>query len=520
MILNSKIIISKGIKLDRNYDNVLSYNPNEMLELMMSDKHMVASANDYSFIRKTGRISTGFSYSQCLRSNYIAFQNIDYSNKWFFAWIDTIEYKSEKCTEIAYTIDVWSTFFTDITLTSTMVLREHTLDDSIGSNIMPENVNIGAYKTIATYNAGVSSGRYGIGFLVSDYPTGDAPLDYIANMQGGVFNGMSGGFYRGENDDATLDLAVDLINTYNSNSRENAIQAIYAVPSIFFETSQEMINNGIYTRDYSFNLPVDNPIFNTIKNKKLLTYPYTMLEVSDNNGNTLQFAFEYFENNIATFTLKGRRSPLVELCLYPDSYKGDNKSYDNQMFMSAFPTCAYATDYFKSWYNNNYQQIENGLITSTMSATVGAVTSIASGNIAGVATSAISLIGKVMDAGTAINKATIQPNQIKGAYSSGNINLCEANKKDFTFRIKTLMQADLVRIDNYFTMFGYAVNKLKLPNLSGRKNYNYIQIAGNIGYGDVPSYYMETINNACNKGVTIWHNHEYLGEYAIDNSIN
>ena len=39
-----------------------------------------------------------------------------------------------------------------------------------------------------------------------------------------------------------------------------------------------------------------------------------------------------------------------------------------------------------------------------------------------------------------------------------------------------------------------------------------------IGYGDVPSQYMEIINQACRKGVTIWHNHANVGNFSLNTS--
>lgn len=519
-ILNSKIILAKGIKMDKAYNNVLDYDTSKMLELIRSATHYVASDDTYSFIRKNGRLSTGFSYSQCLKSNYIAFQNTDYDNKWFFAWIDTVEYKGEKCTEIEYTIDVWTTWYDNWTPTATMVLREHVSDDTIGANIQSENIPIGAYQTIQTSNAHISDSRYGIGFLVSDYPTGDAPLDFIANMQGGVFNGMSGGFYKGESDEETLDSAVSLINLYDDNNRKDAIQAIYAVPSIFFDTNDEMIENGIYTKYYSINRPTNNAVYKNIKNNKIFTYPYTKLVVSDNNGNNTELAFEYFEGDNATFTLKGRRNPIVELMLYPTGYKGDSKNYENQMYMSGFPTCAWATDYFKSWYHNNYQSLQNNLVANAVGNTLGAVGNIASGNVLGVAGNVTSMLNTVMQSANTINVAKMQPNIAKGSNSAGNINLCENNKKDFKFIVETLMNSELKRVDDYFTMFGYAINQIKVPAFNSRTNFNYIQIVGNIGYGVVPSAYMEIINKACNKGITIWHNHATFGDYSVTNSIN
>lgn len=76
-------------------------------------------------------------------------------------------------------------------------------------------------------------------------------------------------------------------------------------------------------------------------------------------------------------------------------------------------------------------------------------------------------------------------------------------------------------IDDYFTRFGYAIKSFEMPNITGRKYWNYVEIGANeeIGYGEVPSKFMETINNSCRRGVTIWHNHANIGNYALNNTI-
>lgn len=68
---------------------------------------------------------------------------------------------------------------------------------------------------------------------------------------------------------------------------------------------------------------------------------------------------------------------------------------------------------------------------------------------------------------------------------------------------------------------GYAIKCLELPNIVGRQYWNYIQIGNSeeIGYGDTPTNFMETINNACRRGITIWHNHSNVGNYNLNNSI-
>ena len=140
--LNSKIILVNGINIDRNYVNVLSYSENQMVSLC--EANAIATANDYSFIRKReNSVQTSFSYNQCLQANYIAFQNKDYSNKWFFAFIDDIIYNGENNTEIKFTIDSWSTWFSYWTKKPCYVIREHVNDDTIGLHTVLENIEIG-----------------------------------------------------------------------------------------------------------------------------------------------------------------------------------------------------------------------------------------------------------------------------------------------------------------------------------------------------------------------------------------
>lgn len=76
-------------------------------------------------------------------------------------------------------------------------------------------------------------------------------------------------------------------------------------------------------------------------------------------------------------------------------------------------------------------------------------------------------------------------------------------------------------INDYFSRFGYKINRVLEPNIIGRTNWNYLEIGTTecIGYGDTPTNFIETINNACRRGATIWHNHNNIGKYNLSNSI-
>ena len=109
---------------------------------------------------------------------------------------------------------------------------------------------------------------------------------------------------------------------------------------------------------------------------------------------------------------------------------------------------------------------------------------------------------------------------ITGGNNSGDVNF-SANKNSVKFLHMRAKTEYLKMIDDYFSRFGYAIKSIEDPNITGRRNWNYIEISPSdeIGYGDVPSKFMEEINNACRRGVTIWHNHSNIGNYNLNNSI-
>lgn len=138
------------------------------------------------------------------------------------------------------------------------------------------------------------------------------------------------------------------------------------------------------------------------------------------------------------------------------------------------------------------------------------------GYLGGQATSISSSIGGLIGK---FYQASLLPN-IASGQATGDVAFAN-NKNVFTFRKMRAKTEYLKVIDDYFTRFGYKINRVKTPNITGRTYWNYVEIGSSedIGYGDVPSKYMEEINNACRKGVTIWHNHENVGNYSLNNTI-
>ena len=74
-------------------------------------------------------------------------------------------------------------------------------------------------------------------------------------------------------------------------------------------------------------------------------------------------------------------------------------------------------------------------------------------------------------------------------------------------------------IDEYFSTFGYKVARVKVPNVTGRTNWNYVKtIDANI-HAYIPQKDCVEIKNMFNAGVTFWHNPSTFLDYSQSNNI-
>lgn len=204
----------------------------------------------------------------------------------------------------------------------------------------------------------------------------------------------------------------------------------------------------------------------------------------------------------------------------PVNYQGIEYNEDESIALGKYPTLSWSVDAFTNWLTQNAVNLTVGAITNVIGGITSMVSSTASGNVGGLINSFVSTAGGIASTIGQLNQASMLPNTAQGNANSGDL--------AFTFNINRFkilhMRAKkeyLERIDDYFSRFGYKIDLVKIPNITGRKNWNYVEIGGSddIGFGEVPSMYMDTINNACRRGVTIWHNHNNIGDYTLDNKI-
>ena len=73
-------------------------------------------------------------------------------------------------------------------------------------------------------------------------------------------------------------------------------------------------------------------------------------------------------------------------------------------------------------------------------------------------------------------------------------------------------------IDDYFTMFGYAVRQIGVPNMNARPYFTYVKTVGCTVHGNMPSDHAKQIEQIFDKGVRFWKSVDNIGNYNLNNA--
>ena len=507
MARNSIIIIAHGIKLDREHKNILNYSTTDMLTLMQTNTYYTNSSNKFSFIRDSiNTIDTSFTYSECLLSNYIAFQNPDFSSKWFFAFITGVKYISDAVTRITFEVDEWQTWYDNFSSKICFVEREHVNDDTVGLHTIPENLETGEYITNAVDTLYFND----LCFLVNVSEFVNGTVTYATNVNG-VW--MAGGFY-------VFDNITSMVSIIQSYQKEDVVKQVYIVPKFLLDiNSYNTQFSGKIDPTYitkTITKPSTVGGYNPV-NKKLLTYPYISLLETNNNGSSNIFRYENFNGN-PTFSIGGCATVGASIVSIPTNYNEGNET--NMLIAGKFPTCSWSEDAYTNWLTMNSVNVLGTPVNPIDMNYIGAGALAIGGLIAGNPLGLIGAGGMVFNAMQQQYQHEILPDSFKGNINGGDF-LTASGKNGYIFYDMCIKPEYASIIDKYFSRFGYQVNNLKIPNITGRSAFNYVKIGGaeEIAGGSIPITAEDEINKIFRAGVTVWHNHENIGNFNITNNI-
>lgn len=487
----------------------------------------------------------GTTYDDLLEYNYCMYQNTAWSNKWFYAYIKSVTFDNPGMSLIELETDVFQTWQFDITWKRCFVEREHVNNDGLGLNTTHEGLDTGEFviNGIDTFDEYVND--YLIVAGVTRLPN-EIYNNILSNsaIPTKVYNGTYSGLYYitfKTNDDVTkFMLAMD-----GQGLAEN-IYSLFVVPKSIVtvtswdnETCSCNITIGGWT--YSANLSIDYKIVpnsqtesvikaeQTItrpsalngyapKNNKLFTGEYNYMLMTNNAGSEMKYNYEDFYDNTAKFSVVGALTPGCSIRIIPKNYKKFNQSASQDymcnpygLTLGKFPTCSWTSDSYTNWLT---QQSVN-IMGDRVSNIANTLTQIGTGNVTG---AGLSLLNGIRDELSLNVRRDYSPVEAKGNVNAGDVNWAMGLNQFVLYKMSVRYEF-AKRIDDYFSMFGYKVNDLKIPNITGRTNWNYVKTVGCNIIGNIPQQDIVKIKDMFNNGVTLWHNPSTFLDYSQSNTI-
>lgn len=114
-------LIKSPIELD-NKNQLTFASKREQLEYFLSLKNI--EVENFSYQRKDSIIRFPEHIDNIIEYNYCIYQNSNYSNKWFFAFITNMTYVNDNMTNIYITTDVFQTWQFDLKFKDSFIERE------------------------------------------------------------------------------------------------------------------------------------------------------------------------------------------------------------------------------------------------------------------------------------------------------------------------------------------------------------------------------------------------------------
>ena len=255
--------------------------------------------DDITYQRKEGIVRFPAHFDDIINYNYCMYQNKNYGNKWFYAYITNMEYANDEVTLITLSTDVYQTWQFELNFKKCFVEREHVTDDTIGKHTQPESIEHGEYiiDNIIDYE---NMKELVYVLVVSEWGNKTPVKDGATNF-GGIMT--AGGAYICE----TQQEMVDIFKLYNSGDESSptidAIINAYIVPKIFVNMDLEGYHYKGQDTPYYDSIEINKPgnLNGYVpKNNKLLTFPYVCLLLSNNNGSSNNYQYELFNETDET----------------------------------------------------------------------------------------------------------------------------------------------------------------------------------------------------------------------------
>lgn len=488
-----------------------------------------------TYARENRTITVGISADELDAAgvNYVRFINPQFANRYFYSFVDDIEYVAPYTSRLTIRTDVWVTNIGGINADECLVEREHVADDTNFAHTLPEPVEpgeliystefftnrdvldgTGAVNTNANYVALFlfaskviattpyilitdNTDRYVGGDFVAGYYIATAPQDALTFVSWCQEKGMSTDnicyvklipreYITLDTRDPITDESATLPVTVYSVSDNNAAQSITISPN--------------FAQNYT----------HRIRNNKLNCYPYRAYRVTNYDRSFADLRPE--KMTALTFALRACLGSSPDISLRPTSYNYGN-DMDKAVTTADFGDVPYKSSAYLEYlaqHKNTYQLTKALYIADGLSAALSPIGALASG---GADAAASALASSAQSVGSTIRSAQQyyaglsdlkrRPPTVSGGSTS---NLSRINRCKGLGIYDMGMRPEIAEIvDSYFDQYGYNVSLCKVPQWSSRPHYNFVKTNGVNIYGSLPKSDAAELAKLFDEGLTVWH---------------
>lgn len=506
---NTDLKILRNVNLNNDYDHTIYFSGKTAQTEYFLSKAKYTLTNQQYQRKERGWIQVNINQNDLWDCTYIMYRNTSYNTKWFYAFILSVDYVNDSVSRINFEIDVIQTWHFDYTLDKCYVEREHTISDNLFENTVQENIDIGLsyYKSLSSARQLFDNSRLLI--MVATDKDNNA---YSPRLEKNVFTGLR---YRTFDlkDNTGLTLAIQFITDMIGAGLEDNIVNIMQYPRFIGQLESDV--NGFAYEDYQFVGNFTSIDGYTPQNKKLFCYPYNYLLVTDNEGQDKEYKWEMWgASHQGKFTLEGCGYGRPVVRIVPRYYKTSNytHAYSDALVYDNFPICPWVGDSYQVWLAQNKNQFMANAATQIFNSAVTGAYGAATANplttlrgVGNLLTSISGSLGQIQDAKYKSQKTHGEP--------TTSLLAIQNETAGFELKQMAIPFEYAMIIDEYFSRFGYACCRVKIPNRNARQNWTYTKTIGCEINGNVPSDDINKIKNVYDHGITFWNNGDNIGEY-------
>lgn len=517
----------------------------------MISQFMSMSTNNYTYIREDTNIRVPYNADSLYGINYCMYQN---DGVWFCAFVNRITYINNNTALLHLQEDIWHTWGDYLNFKPCLVAREHVNTDNLGQWRAPEpamslesvvdfendfyqlipNMVIVATNAIPHLKNGGDIFGY---HSESDFDGSDS---VSGTLYGRVYSGAK---YYGFSTSNLAPLS-NFLDNLNKCGAAESVCALFMVNSNFVNIDSDH-NVSALSESVTIPIVVSQHLGGSYvpRNNKCLTFPYVSIVITDNCGGEMELKCEDC-NSWGQFNAVFQQGidPTAQVFFMPSGYMGMTPDQSHIMPVTSVPQSPWVYNGYQNWIAQNEQILNTkhtlnsvgilggllmtGIGVALIGSGIGAPAGAGLGEL-GITTLSAGMLGagfSAMSSGTRSemslaaeqNAQSKVPAHTVGG-SSGN-SLQGISRNCGGYRVMVLQRESAQRLDRFFDVFGYQVDTVKTPNVTGRPAWNYVKTVGAMMSGTIPADRLNIMNECLNNGITFWHNAD-VGNYGLNNTL-